>query len=284
MSSLRDCYSTALDLKEEIMQAMKKTNLPWPPTSDDLTLDAARKIVPTKLYNFIAWIVGVSDEPTDEQKVKIQDAEDHLPGNKGKEDDAQACIGLLNGFGHSVSHTNVLEHDTALGQQEIDRGMFFHPVSTSPLHHPCVGQQRFWRMHPIRKSRKRSLPAPASEMVRFGGLKKSSPQAFHDSVQLEVEHYNVVLHPYREKEDAFYVSKFSEARLLPSWTGFNQLLSSNIPPKATIAYLPVVDASPTDLNTVNTSQKPGNSRSVGTSINCGSSRQSDGRLQFSRRE
>lgn len=45
---------------------------------------------------------------------------------------------------------------------------------------------------------------------------------------------------------------FSEARLLPSWTGFNQLLSSSIPHKATIAYLSVVDASPTDLNTVNT--------------------------------
>ncbi|XP_071812536.1 uncharacterized protein [Apostichopus japonicus] len=309
MSSLRDCYSTALDLKEEIMQAMKKTNLPWPPTSDDLTLDAARKIVPTKLYNFIAWIVGVSDEPTDEQKVKIQDAEDRrilaigqdiiYLATKGRKmmpkhaslsmairhlSGSAQLIGLLNGFGHSVSHTNVLEHDTALGQQEIDRGNVLPSSLNKSIYTTLVWDNNDFgectlsgkgtthntngiavqhvkldstssgsqlRQH-IRKSRKRSLPAPASEMVRFGGLKKSSPQAFDDSVQLEVEHYNVVLHPYREKEDAFYVSKFSEARLLPSWTGFNQLLSSNIPPKATIAYLPVVDASPTDLNTVNT--------------------------------
>ena len=31
-------------------------------------------------------------------------------------------IGLLNGFGYSVSHSFVLEHDTALAQQEIERG------------------------------------------------------------------------------------------------------------------------------------------------------------------
>ena len=39
---------------------------------------------------------------------------------------------------------------------------------------------------------------------------------------------------------------------MPSWTGFNQLLTTKIPPRATIGYLPVVDASPTELNTVNT--------------------------------
>ena len=39
---------------------------------------------------------------------------------------------------------------------------------------------------------------------------------------------------------------------MPSWPGFNLLLKKEIPQKATIGYLPVVDASSTELNTVNT--------------------------------
>lgn len=35
---------------------------------------------------------------------------------------------------------------------------------------------------------------------------------------------------------------------MPSWTGINQLLTTDIPTKATIAYLPVTDASRTELN------------------------------------
>ncbi|XP_030848031.1 uncharacterized protein LOC115918836 [Strongylocentrotus purpuratus] len=104
----------------------------------------------------------------------------------------------------------------------------------------------------MKKTRQRSLPAPATILVRFTGQRKSSPEAFDDSVALEMSQYDDVLHSNKEKDAAFYVAKSSQERLLPSWTGFNQLLSSNIPPKATIAYLPVIDASPTDFNTVHT--------------------------------
>ncbi|XP_071821662.1 uncharacterized protein [Apostichopus japonicus] len=76
MSSLRDRYSTALDLKKEMLQGTASTNLPWPPTSTDLSIFAARSMVPTKLYNFLAWVVGISDEPDDKEKVKTTDAED----------------------------------------------------------------------------------------------------------------------------------------------------------------------------------------------------------------
>ena len=36
-------------------------------------------------------------------------------------------VGLLNGFGYSVSHSFILEHDTALAQQEIERGSIALP-------------------------------------------------------------------------------------------------------------------------------------------------------------
>lgn len=39
---------------------------------------------------------------------------------------------------------------------------------------------------------------------------------------------------------------------IPSWTGFNTLLTTTIPPQSTIAYLPVIDASPTEMDTVKT--------------------------------
>ena len=38
----------------------------------------------------------------------------------------------------------------------------------------------------------------------------------------------------------------------PSWTGFNQLLTTKIPQERPLVIFPVVDASPTELNTVNT--------------------------------
>lgn len=121
-----------------------------------------------------------------------------------------------------MSHTNVLEHDTAIGQQEIDRGNVLPSSLNKSIYTTLVWDNNDFgectlsgkgttyntnggiavqhvkldstssasqpRQH-IRKSRKRSLLAPASAMVRFGGLKKSSPQPFDDSVQLEVEHF-----------------------------------------------------------------------------------------------
>jgi len=54
---------------------------------------------------------------------------------------------------------------------------------------------------------------------------------------------------------AFCLMKLSgvDNDLLPGWTGFNaSLQSSNIPPVSKIGYLPVIDASPTDLSTVYT--------------------------------
>ena len=37
---------------------------------------------------------------------------------------------------------------------------------------------------------------------------------------------------------------------IPSWTGFNMSLQSNIPALSTVRYLPAIDASPTEMETV----------------------------------
>ena len=64
LATLRDRYATAQDLKDDIMQT--RTNLPWPPTSSELTLESARTIVSSKLYNFLAWVVDASDDPEEQ--------------------------------------------------------------------------------------------------------------------------------------------------------------------------------------------------------------------------
>jgi len=313
ISSLRERYSTALDLKNAVMDTTNSTTLPWPPTSGDLTMDAARQIVPTMLYNFLAWVVGASDDPEGVNRVKVGDVQDHriltiaqdiiYLATKGKTmlpkqsslamavrhlSGSAQLIGLLNGFGYSISHTSVLEHDTALAQQEVQRGSRALPsclqksvfttliwdnndfgeqtlsgkdtthntngiaVQHAEIHQDADAHSTLPPVQGMRKTRKRSLPAPHTEVVTFSGEKKSSPKAFAGNMKLEMTHYEPTLYPHKKKDAAFYITKWPQKRLLPAWTGFNQLLTSSIPPKATIAYLPVVNDSPTDLNTVNT--------------------------------
>ena len=45
----------------------------WPPKETDLTTEAASKIVPPQLFNFIAWCVGASDEVLEEDCVTVSE-------------------------------------------------------------------------------------------------------------------------------------------------------------------------------------------------------------------
>ena len=65
----------------------------WPPTANDIR-DSAQQLIPPQLFNFLAWITGSADV-------------------------VECGIGILNGLGHSVSHSAVLEHDTALANKKL---------------------------------------------------------------------------------------------------------------------------------------------------------------------
>lgn len=43
----------------------------WPPDSSDLTFDHAIESIPVKLFNFIAWTLGYSNEPVLDERVVI---------------------------------------------------------------------------------------------------------------------------------------------------------------------------------------------------------------------
>eukprot|EP00057_Strongylocentrotus_purpuratus_P006932 XP_011661406.1 PREDICTED: uncharacterized protein LOC105436991 [Strongylocentrotus purpuratus] len=60
MASLRDRYTSALDLKDDVMQT--RTSLPWPPTSSDLTLDSARTIVAISRKKQLQLVTRCADD------------------------------------------------------------------------------------------------------------------------------------------------------------------------------------------------------------------------------
>lgn len=249
LSTLRDRFATALDIKQEIANVSTST-LPWPPTASDLNLDSARRIIPPKLFNFIAWIVSASEDPTDDEFVQVTEVESRrilaiaqdvvYLASKGEKvmpkhislamavrhlSGSAQLIGLLNGFGYSVSHSFVLEHDTALAQQEIERGSTALPscihsglyttlvwdnndfgeetLSGKGTTHNTNGiaiqhteSQPFTQTVPLlpkKKTKQRSLLAPDKDIVPFWGEKKSSPEVFATSVDLELGHHLVSL-------------------------------------------------------------------------------------------
>ncbi|XP_070571877.1 uncharacterized protein [Ptychodera flava] len=116
----------------------------WPPRAEDLTIQRSRDIVPTKLFNFLAWCTGLSQDFHSQDRVDVQaDVENKLLSicqdmmflsSQGRKltpkhlslgmavrhvTGSSSLIGLLNGLGHCVSHSKVLEHDTALAIQQL---------------------------------------------------------------------------------------------------------------------------------------------------------------------
>ena len=58
------------DVAMEIRDVKKSPGLDgWPPDSSDLTFDHATESIPVKLFNFIAWTLGYSNEPLLDERV-----------------------------------------------------------------------------------------------------------------------------------------------------------------------------------------------------------------------
>ncbi|PIK38209.1 hypothetical protein BSL78_24948 [Apostichopus japonicus] len=144
--SVRDSYMSSLAIRKAIQEV--KTDIPWPPTKDDLKLENAEALVPHQLYNFLAWTVSASDEPNNESKVSCVDTESHRKilaisqdimylASKGKTQlpkhtslalalrhltGSAQLIGLMNGFGYCVPHSVALNIDSAISVKEMDHG------------------------------------------------------------------------------------------------------------------------------------------------------------------
>ena len=111
----------------------------WPPDSSDLTLELAVESIPIKLFNFIAWTLGYSNEPVLDERIVIPRSQIckvvsicqdlvYAEAKEKKQTQKSLALGMtvrqmsgstnliniLHGLGHSVSSSTVCKHDSAL--------------------------------------------------------------------------------------------------------------------------------------------------------------------------
>ena len=134
----KDIYFVALEIRK-LLRDSKGINAEWPPDSHDLTLARAKESIPVMLYNFLAWSVGFTCDPTMDKNVEISSKEDAkvvsiaqdliYAESKGKKQTHKSLalgmavrqmtgsvrlLKVLHGLGHTASADTVSKHDTAL--------------------------------------------------------------------------------------------------------------------------------------------------------------------------
>ncbi|XP_067300890.1 uncharacterized protein [Pseudorasbora parva] len=306
-------YHAAMSLKEIIDAKCKTTpKLPWPPTAQDLQMDTALNMVPNELYNVLAWSTSMTTEfrsdglcanvsVENNQKIvslcqdimnlamrgrwlmpkhsSLAMAVRHTTGS------AQ-LIGILNGLGHCSSNSQVLEHDTALAELQLQRGDTYIPPNITVqvqatlvwdnndfgeetlsgkgtthntngivIQRPITCGVSTSETVSLQRTRKRSLQPPHAHIDTYIRKKRTGPKPFGSKVKLEQEKYMYTQDSARRLDSAYFFMKTQEVHgsVLPGWTGHNTLLQrGTIPQQSNIGYLPVIDASPTDLDTVHT--------------------------------
>lgn len=301
----RALYHCARSLENTISE-VKGLNEKWPPTSADLQVDEVASMIPSQLFNFMAWMTGCSDVFTDDGHVSTTEesrrrllsiCQDviylqsrgrsmmpkhvalgmtlrHMTGSSN-------IIGLVNGLGHCTSHTTVLEHDSALATLQLQQGKLVPDGFAKSLHttlvwdnndfteetltgqgtthntngiiiqHDVAAEQAGSIPYRFPKSRSRTVSAPCTELIHHHGGKRQGPTPvdIDTCVVGRVDHTS---HVGVRTDQAYCIAKLT-ATDLPGWTGFNTRLAK-IPTveKSKIGYLPIIDASPTQMDTVNT--------------------------------
>ena len=289
----------------------------WPPTADDIK-ESAKKIIPPRLFNFLAWITGVSDaiefdnflETDDDTERKLLSIAQDIVylSSKGRKTmpkhvalgmtlrhmtGSSSIIGILNGLGHSASHSAVLQHDTALANKQLacdtiipegfrkkvpttviwDNNDFMEETpSGEGTTHNTNGLlcQRAMEMDDDNeastnsqngskkkaKDRRRSVDPPPNILEVYHKQKRQGPSPINNDQSVITDPATDTHLQYKQSLDSVYcLSKIQEVEgtLHPGWTEYNTLLSFDvIPPLSKLGYLPVIDASPTKMDTVYT--------------------------------
>ena len=137
-------YTTSMTLRN-LVQDVPPFSSKWPLDVSEITIENALEIVPVELFNFMALILGFSEEPcldkrvplSQESRVKVLSlCQDIIYiSSKGKMQipkhlslamavrqitGSAKAIKLLNGFGHCVSYSSVLALDTAFATANLN--------------------------------------------------------------------------------------------------------------------------------------------------------------------
>lgn len=98
------------------------------------------------------------------------------------------------------------------------------------------------------------MDVPSANIEYFTGIKKYAPPCYDQLPSVDEEVNLKQQNNSRKIDDIFYLCKSFAKNLVPGWTGFNTLcnLYSHPLSKTKIGYLPILDANPTEMSTVNT--------------------------------
>ena len=144
----QDLYHAAALLRSELLAVQDQMS--WPPTLDSVSEDVAMDLVPSSLYNVLAWIVDNDDRtrqdvPADGTKVLVHNvttrqqvlsmAQDLLYCTRGGRVKTPKhvllpltvqhltknteLLTLINKFGHGMSRSQIEEMETALAEQAL---------------------------------------------------------------------------------------------------------------------------------------------------------------------
>jgi len=190
-------------------------------------------------------------------------------------------IGLLNGFGHCVSNSAGLEHDTALAKIQLAQGLSIFSAGTwdtyttlvwdnndfgeetvsgkGTTHNTngillqwCPSTSEASQSVPIPRDRERSVQPPSPNIKKYYGSKRIGLKSDGKHIDLLDRHHRPVQSLARKLDLALRMMKLADPsdRVFPVWTGCNTLLQKEVPEMCSIAYLPIIDASPTEYDTV----------------------------------
>ena len=142
-ATLQEMYAVSLKSRNNLRDHSSSWYENWPPFASDINVDNVKKLVPPLLFNFMAWLLGFSDDPESTGYIAVdkkttakiyslcQDMVYVAPKVQAPKSLALAiavrqmsgCSGLmniLNGFGHSVSLPTTIAYDSAIAQATID--------------------------------------------------------------------------------------------------------------------------------------------------------------------
>ena len=138
-------YAVGLTLPNNLRDHSSPWYENWPPLASDINANNVKKLVSPLLFNFMAWLLGFSDDPENTDYIALDEKTTAkifslcpdmvYVASKGKVRTPKSlalamavrqmsgCSGLiniLNGFGHSVSLPTTMAYDSAIAQATIN--------------------------------------------------------------------------------------------------------------------------------------------------------------------
>ena len=72
-ASLKELYTVGMTLKSDLQNQTPIWHQNWPPFASDITAENIKKLVSPCLFNFMAWLLGLSDDPEDAQYITLEE-------------------------------------------------------------------------------------------------------------------------------------------------------------------------------------------------------------------